>query len=94
VGQAIQAQFDTDGDDVSIVQFVQPTQIWINKDEMKEQGYTLEEISAFVLDLKLGDVGGTTWPIQPEDAGDPAFIAAFPSSLLQTSDCVPPGSKP
>jgi hypothetical protein len=41
----INATFDTDGDDTRIVQLVQPTQIFVNEVELRQNGFTLEDVA-------------------------------------------------
>ncbi len=41
---SIDARFDTDGDDTRIVELVQPTQIFVDERELRQNGHTLEEV--------------------------------------------------
>ncbi len=88
VADAIQQRFDTDGDDVRIVEFTQPTHIFIDTDEMEQNGTTLEEISAFLLNVTKGELQGNQYPAQPGVANERAFIAAFPSDMLEELPCL------
>ena len=88
VAGAIQERFDTDGDDVRIVEFTQPTHIFIDHDEMQQNGTTLEEISSFLLTVTKGELQGNQYPAQPGVAGERAFIAAFPSEMLDSLPCL------
>jgi hypothetical protein len=88
VANAIQERFDTDGDDVRIVEFTQPTHIFIDQEEMAQNGATLEEISAFLLTVTKGDVQGGQYPVSADVAGERAFIAAFPSEMLEDLPCL------
>lgn len=90
VAESIQARFDLDGDDVRIVDFTQPTHVFINRDEMTENGATLEEISAYLLTLTKGALQSPDYPPPPGVADEPAFIAAYPSELLEELPCMPP----
>jgi hypothetical protein len=88
VANAIQERFDTDGDDVRIVEFTQPTHIFIDQEEMEQNGASLEEISAFLLTVTKGDVQGGQYPVSADVAGERAFIAAFPSEMLEDLPCL------
>lgn len=89
VSGAVQARFDTDGDEVPVVEFTQPTMMHVNEDELAEQGATLEDVSRFILGLKKRDVVSTEWQGPTERLDDAAFEAVFPSSWLDSLDCVP-----
>ena len=43
VADVTNAAFDLDGDDVRVVEYTQPTEVFINTDELAEQGYTLND---------------------------------------------------
>jgi hypothetical protein len=91
ISSAINEHFDTDGDDVPIVQQVYQTQIFINMAEMQQNGVTLNEISQFVLGLTKGDTAaaGTTVPAQEQN--DKVFQSVFPSAMMThlPSGCLP-----
>ncbi len=87
IGGGINTAFDTDGDDVRIVQLVQPTQVFIDEAELRENGHTLEEVARWVMGLTKGDVSSA--PLAPDEADDPIFQAAFPSSLMSELPCLP-----
>jgi len=88
VAGVIQERFDTDGDDERIVEFTQPTHIFIDHAEMEQNGATLEEISAFLLTVTKGELQGNQYPPAPGVANERAFIAAFPSEMLDTLPCL------
>ncbi|HET9722873.1 MAG TPA: alkaline phosphatase family protein [Actinomycetota bacterium] len=83
----INTTFDTDGDDTRIVELVQPTQIFINEDELKQNGFTLEDVAWWIMGLTKGDVSASTLPASQAD--DPIFQASFPSSLMSDLPCLP-----
>jgi Type I phosphodiesterase / nucleotide pyrophosphatase len=88
VAELLQAEFDTDGDDTRIVEFTQPTHVFIDRDEMEENGATLEEIAAYLLTLTKGEVGSDQYPVAAEIADEPAFLAAYPSEMLDDLPCL------
>jgi hypothetical protein len=88
VADVIQERFDTDGDDVRIVEFTQPTHIFIDHEEMEQNGATLEEISSYLLTVTKAEVEGGQYPVAAEVAREPAFVAAFPSEMLEELPCM------
>ncbi|CAN5734315.1 hypothetical protein BH18ACT17_BH18ACT17_14980 [soil metagenome] len=88
VGDAIQAEVDTDGDDTRIVEFTQPIHVFVDLDEMRQNGTTLEEISAYLLTVTKEQVDGGQYPVTPEVADEPAFLAVFPSSMIDDLPCL------
>jgi hypothetical protein len=89
VADAIEARFDRDGDGRSIVESVQPTQIYLDRDELAQQGASLTDVARFALTLTKRDVGSDAWPIPAGALEDPAFLAAYPSAWLDELACVP-----
>ena len=89
VADVVQAAFDDDDDGRPVVEFTQPTEIFIDVDELTEHGYSLNDVSAFLMELTFRDVGSPTWPVADEDLDRQAFMAAYPSGLLDTLSCVP-----
>ena len=85
----INATFDTDGDESRIVQLVQPTQIFIDEDELRENGHTLEEVAAWIMGLTKGDTAPAGVAVPAAEAGDPVFQAAFPSRVMADLPCLP-----
>jgi len=88
VAGVIQERFDTDGDDVRIVEFTQPTHIFIDLEEMEQNGTTLEEISSYLLTVTKGELQGNQYPLPPGVAGEPAFISVFPSEMIDSLPCL------
>jgi hypothetical protein len=88
VADVVQAEFDTDGDDTRIVEFTQPTNIFVDIDEMEQNGATLEEISGFLLSVTKGEVGGEQYPVSPDVANEPAFLAVYPADMLEQLPCL------
>jgi hypothetical protein len=81
-------RFD-DQDDVRLVELVQPTQIFVNETELRENGHTLEEMSEWIMDLTKGDTKLPGIVVPASEADDPVFQAAFPSAIMSQLDCLP-----
>lgn len=88
VADVIQAEFDTDGDDTRIVEFTQPTHVFIDLDEMEQNGATLEEIAAYMLTVTKGEVQGGQYPVAPEVVDEPAFLTVYPSEMIEDLPCL------
>jgi hypothetical protein len=86
VAGAIQGRFDRDGDEAKIVELIQPTQIFVDEAELAENGATLADVAAFVMELTAEQV---VPGVAPERAGERVFQAAFPSEIMDDLPCLP-----
>jgi hypothetical protein len=93
VGALLRARFDTDGDDTSVVELVQPTTVFLDMDELADEGATVAEVAAYVLTLTKGQLSGETWPIPEDQHDERAFLAAFPSEVLPELPCLPTSAR-
>jgi hypothetical protein len=82
------ATFD-DGDDVTLVQKVRPTEIWVDRAELAENGYTLAQVSQWFMGLTQQDTYKNQNLPEPGHEGDTVFAAALPSSILSRLPCLP-----
>jgi hypothetical protein len=85
----INSTFDTDGDQTRIVELVQPTQIFVDERELAQNGHTLEELSAWIMSLTKADTAQPGVVVPADEADDPVFQAAFPSSIMDELGCLP-----
>jgi hypothetical protein len=85
----INQAFDHDGDSTHIVELVQPTQIFVDTDELRQNGYTLAQVSDWIMGLTESDVAGAGVYVDPEHANDTVFQAAYPSSIMRNLPCLP-----
>jgi hypothetical protein len=83
----IAQRFDDDGDRRPLIQWVRPTEIWLDTRELRDNGYDLSEVSSFILQLTQADTRKPGVPIEAGDASDTVFRAAFPSAMLANLDC-------
>jgi hypothetical protein len=85
----LQARFDDDGDGVALFEKVRPTEIWVDRAELRDNGATLNEISALILSLTQEQ----TYKNQNAPAAgherDTVFDAALPSTMLSALPCLP-----
>jgi len=85
----INQTFDHDGDSTPIVELVQPTQIFVNTAELRRNGYTLADVSEWIMGLTESDVAAPGVSVDRAHANDTVFQAAFPSSIMLTLPCLP-----
>ena len=62
--------------------------MFIDRDELREQGATLEEVAAYLLTLTKGQLQSPDFPAPPGVEDEPAFLAAYPSAMLEELPCV------
>lgn len=84
---AIQEHFDTDGDDVAVMEQVKQTELFLNVDELEEQGSTLDDVARFILTLRQDQLPVPGLPIP--DPSAKVFQAAFPARALLSLPCLP-----
>ena len=89
IAAGINIAFDDDGDDDYIVELVQPVGVFIDEAELKQNGHTLAEVAAFVMDLTKGDVAAEGVHVPSGQADDPVFDAAFPMESMFDLPCLP-----
>ncbi|MFN8233527.1 MAG: alkaline phosphatase family protein [Actinomycetota bacterium] len=85
----IDERFDTDGDDVPVVDLVQPTQVFLNVDELDQNGFTVSDVARYVMTLTQAQTAGGGTTVDPATANDLVFQAAFPSDLMAELPCLP-----
>jgi Type I phosphodiesterase / nucleotide pyrophosphatase len=71
---AIRGRFDTDGDDRSMLLALSPSQVWLDRQELRAAGATVGDVARFI--RRYG--------------GGRLFAAAFPSRLLALPGCAEP----
>ena len=89
IQNGINAAFDTDGDQTHIVQLIQPTQIFVNEAELRQNGHTLQDVSEWILGLTKADTAQPGVAVPADQADDLVFQAAFPSRMMNHLPCLP-----
>jgi len=89
VQSAVQGQFDTDGDAVSVVDNVQPGSIFLNEDELQANGFTIEDVARYVQTMTQSQASGGGVTPNPGQENDQVFQAVFPSAIMQDLPCLP-----
>jgi hypothetical protein len=85
----IQGTFDRDGDDTPVVLTAKPTYLFIDREELADNGFTMEQMSEFILDLRKEDVTFPDVELTPKEAKEKVMAAAFPSDLMKDLPCLP-----
>ena len=85
----INAKFDTNGDDTPVVELVQPSQVFLNTDELTKNGFTVGDVARYIMTLTQQQTAGPGQTVDPATANDKVFQAAFPSALMQDLSCLP-----
>lgn len=81
--------FDGDGDGVPLIEKVRPTEIWLNDAELRDNGFTLSQVSQFVTGLTQSQTYKNNNVPEPGHEGDTVFAAALPSVMLSRLPCLP-----
>jgi predicted AlkP superfamily pyrophosphatase or phosphodiesterase len=88
LGSGLTANFDDD-DDAPLVQRVRPSEIWLDSDELRSNGFTLAQVSQWLLGLTQADTFKNRNLPVPGSEDDTVFAAALPSSILSRLPCLP-----
>jgi hypothetical protein len=89
IAAGINIEFDTDGDDDYVVDLVQPTGIFMNEAELRQNGHTLAEVAAYVMSLTKNQAKGEGVQVPAAEQNDTVFEAAFPSEMMDDLPCLP-----
>ena len=89
IAAGINTNFDDDGDDTYVVDLVQPTGIFINSDELKQNGFTLADVSEWVLSMTQEQAKGLGVTVPASQRATEVFDAVFPSDMMAGLSCLP-----
>jgi hypothetical protein len=81
--------FDNDDDGVALFTKIRPTEIWLNRAELADNGFTLTQISGYLMGLTQQQTIRVGRTPDPATAGDGVFSAALPSTMLSRLPCLP-----
>jgi len=88
IAAGINSRFDTDGDATKVVQLVQPTGIFIDEGELRQNGSTLAEVAQWIMTMTKSQANPAI-PVPAGEAGEKVFQAAFPSEMMADLLCLP-----
>jgi hypothetical protein len=86
-GRALDQRFDLDGDDRPVVELVQPAAVFVDEEELADNGATLDDLARYTMTLTKAEVAGKGVTPAPGTEDDVAFPWAFPSELLEDLRC-------
>jgi hypothetical protein len=90
---AVRSRFDTDGDDVPVMDLVQPAQAFLNEDELADNGFTVADVARFVRTMTQAQTAGGGVTPQPGRENERVFSAVFPSELMLDLPCLPEATR-
>lgn len=88
VGSLLQEEFDLDDDDVRVVDIVQPSAVFLNRDELAEHGFSVDDVARYVMTLTRAQAGGSGVTPPAGTENDLAFPVVFPSELMLEMPCL------
>ncbi len=86
----LNARFD-DGDDAPAVLRVRTSQVYMNLDEMKDGGYTLDDVARYINDYTKEEAAQDPSTVPASERNDRVIAAAFPSESLSAPPVPPRG---
>ncbi len=86
-GQLVQ-HFD-DNDNVPLIVKDRTTELWLNEAELAQNGFTLDQVSSFIMGLTQAQTVKSGRAPQPGHENDTVFSGALPSSMLSQLPCLP-----
>lgn len=89
IEQGIARVFDDD-DDAVLVQKVRPTEIWLDTAELADNGFTLAEVSRWLLGRTQAETYKNQNLPEPGHEADPVFAAALPTASVASLPCLAP----
>jgi hypothetical protein len=85
----VSARFDDDGDEVPVIQKLRPSQIWLDVEELAQNGHTTDELAAWMNGLTFGRTFIGATPPPPDEADDLVFAAVLPTTDFAALPCLP-----
>ena len=85
----LEQTFDDDGDGVPLFVKIRPTEIWVDHQELADNGVTLNQISAYLMGLTQQETIRVGRTPDPATANHTVFSAALPSTMLTRLPCLP-----
>jgi Type I phosphodiesterase / nucleotide pyrophosphatase len=85
----LETTFDTNGDNVPLFTKIRPTEIWVNHQQLADDGVTLNQISEYLMGLTQQQTIRVGRTPDPATANDTVFSAALPSTMLARLPCLP-----
>ncbi|MGH2674699.1 MAG: alkaline phosphatase family protein [Actinomycetota bacterium] len=84
----INAAFDTDGDEINVLQSFRVTQLWMNVAELEENGHTLDDVADYLMEYTPADNAADPSLVPEGLREERLFRAAFPGTVLDGLPCL------
>jgi hypothetical protein len=78
-----------DGDDRPVIQQFRPTELWLDRAELRENGYSVAQVATFVASYTKGQNVPDPSKLTAAERAEPVFSAAFPGQVLLDLPCLP-----
>lgn len=82
----IEASFGGD-----VVKSIRPSQLWLNQDVLKANGYTLGQVAEYIAEYTRGQGEQDSSKLGAQERKEKLFAAAFPSRVMKGLPCLPRG---
>lgn len=89
----LDATFDRDRDDRNSIMLQRPSQVWVDEQELEENGFTLEQVARYLAEYTKGQNKPDPLKLPASERDDRVFAAAFPSSIMESLPCFSPGEE-
>lgn len=76
-----------------IVQLMQPTQAFLDLDELAANGHDVDDVARFMMTFTQAQTAAGGVEANPGEENDVVMTAAFPSALMQELPCLPEASR-
>jgi hypothetical protein len=88
----LDSAFDHDpSDGAPVIRDVRDTQVFVDEAELRQNGYTLEDVSRFIINYTKGQASPPDSPVPAAQRNDKVMQAAIPTSILTGLPCFPKG---
>jgi len=88
VAEDLTAEFDHDQDDVPAIQLVRTAQIYLDLEELEDNGYTVDDVANYIIDYTKADAATAVVQVSPGEANDRVFSAAIPKTEIEDLPCL------
>jgi hypothetical protein len=89
LGEDLRAVFDDDADDRKVIQSTRPTEMWVDVQELKENGFTLADMGRFISRYTRGQYATDPGSLSEEQRRERLFSLAIPGPTLERLPCLP-----
>lgn len=84
----LQATFDRDGDDRDSILLQRPSQVWVDEEELRDNGFTTEQVATYLAGYTKAQNRPAPGGLPAGERDDLVFAAAFPSRIMADLPCL------